>query len=565
MKSGKTKYSLGNKIRSLVILTVILVAGAMLATAFIIYGMRTEQHYKQWSEDIARTVAAHLDGDLYEQLEKTFETEEFRQLRVVAEAADNGDMVLDYLEERGLKDAYLQEYAHLGRLLKTMHYVKWVYVFDFQDANALVDYAVLDSDEPYYYSGSPDDREDVFMGVLDNDVSVPATVTHTEWGWLSSAYSPVYNSAGEAVASVGVDIDMDEIMAEKYGFLGLVALAGIIVAVIMSILAVRLTNRVVISPLDELTEEMKKFAPTAGASYREAGVLQKQLGSRDEIAELYDNVTQMQKRIVDYLGSITTLRNERSELETELNVAAQIQKDMLPAKFPAFPGRGEFDVYAMMIPAKEIGGDFYDFFLIDDDHLGLAIGDIHSKGVPAALYMAITKTLIQGRAMQGGEPGEVLSTVNRQLCGEVGEQIASSAWFGILTISTGELRYANAGHEYPALMHSNQPYALLRSEKNIDLGVDEEAEFTQNTTVLSPGDCLFLYTDGIPGARSAENREFGTEQMLSLLNLNISKDTRKRLDTVKRELDNFTSRQDPYDDITMLELQYFGVGEYMIS
>ncbi len=247
--------------------------------------------------------------------------------------------------------------------------------------------------------------------------------------------------------------------------------------------------------------------------------------------------------------------SSRQRIETELNVATQIQADMLPGIFPAFPERPEFDVYAGMVPAREVGGDFYDYFLVDNDHLALVIADVSGKGVPAALFMVIAKTLLKNAAQTGLSPKVVLEKVNNQLCENNQAEMFVTVWLGIYEISTGKLIAANAGHEYPALRRGSGAFSLVKDRHGFVLAGMEGARYREYELTLAPGDVLFLYTDGVTEATDSSNALYGTERMLEALNSVAGAPPKRLLEAVKESVDRFVGSSPQFDDITMLAFQ----------
>lgn len=248
----------------------------------------------------------------------------------------------------------------------------------------------------------------------------------------------------------------------------------------------------------------------------------------------------------------------RQRIETELNVATQIQADMLPRIFPAFPERPEFDIYASMTPAKEVGGDFYDFFLVDDDHLAIVIADVSGKGVPAALFMVITKTLIKNAAQTGLSPKAVLEKVNNQLCENNEAEMFVTVWLGFFEISTGRLTAANAGHEYPAIRRAGGKFELWKDKHGFVLAGMENARYREYELELGEEDTLFVYTDGVTEATNASNTLYGTERMLQALNRCQNAAPEGILQDVKQDIGHFVGNAPQFDDITMLAIQRKG-------
>lgn len=245
----------------------------------------------------------------------------------------------------------------------------------------------------------------------------------------------------------------------------------------------------------------------------------------------------------------------RQRIETELNVANRIQADMLPRIFPAFPDRPEFDMYASMTPAKEVGGDFYDFFLVDDDHLAIVIADVSGKGVPAALFMVIAKTLLKNAVQMGLSPKEALEKVNQQLCENNEAEMFVTVWLGIYEISTGKLTTANAGHEYPVLCRAGGTFELQKERHGFVLAGIETARYREYELEIGVGDTLFLYTDGVPEATDGTKMLYGTKRMLEALNGGRDLAPEELLQYMKQDIDRFVGEAAQFDDITMLAFQ----------
>ena len=251
-------------------------------------------------------------------------------------------------------------------------------------------------------------------------------------------------------------------------------------------------------------------------------------------------------------------RMERSRLDTELSMASSIQADMLPNIFPAYPDRSEFDIYASMDPAKEVGGDFYDYFFVDDDHLAIVIADVSGKGVPAALFMMISKILVQNCAMTSHGVKATLEAVNRQICANNREEMFVTVWLGILEISTGKLSAANAGHEYPAMRHPDGLFELVKDKHGFVIGGMDGVKYREYELRMTPGSKLFLYTDGVPEATDANQELFGTDRMLEALNSDPDAAPADILKNVRSAVDSFVKDAEQFDDLTMLCVEYKG-------
>lgn len=251
-----------------------------------------------------------------------------------------------------------------------------------------------------------------------------------------------------------------------------------------------------------------------------------------------------------------TIVAEKHRIKSELLLAKSIQTAMIPHAFPLFPGRGEFDLYAMMDPAREVGGDFYDFFLIDEDHLCMVIADVSGKGIPAALFMTVSKTILKSCAMLGQSASEILRKTNEGLTKDNQTGMFVTVWVGILEISTGKMSCANAGHEYPAIMRSGGEFELYKDKHGFVLGGMAGMPYVDYTLQLGHGDRLFLYTDGVPEATNRDTKMYGTDRMIRALNKAKGSSLRQLLETVRGDINAFVRDAEQFDDLTMVCIEY---------
>ena len=285
-----------------------------------------------------------------------------------------------------------------------------------------------------------------------------------------------------------------------------------------------------------------------------------EIRNNDEIGDLGEAFNRMTDDLRTYIADLTRVTGERERIRAELDVAARIQRDMLISTFPAFPDRKEFDLYATMRPAKEVGGDFYDFYMIDDHHLALAIADVSGKGIPAALFMMVSKIVIQQYTMQGLGPKAALEAANRTVCENNREDMFVTVWLGVLDLETGELRAANAGHECPVIGKAGKGFSLLKDPHGLVIGAFEYSKYKEYEIRLEPGDKLFLYTDGVPEAGGTRSNMYGTERMLKTLNSCPDAGPEELLKKIRADVDAFAGTEPQFDDLTMLCLRYNGPG-----
>ena len=550
----KRRQSVSHRVNGLLLFLVLAIAGGLIAIAYWANTSQVDEFYRVETVETAATVSSLLNGDRIGALRDFLSTPEYQEIRNRAEEAEDEQMIEDCLAENG----WLEEVQSLRKTmsgLRDLQDAKYIYMLH-MPADRHESMYVLDPDEPLWIMGLVEADAEGFERKTDNERIEP-TVSLTDFGWLSSGYEPVLNSAGEAVACVGVDIDMTKVMRDRNSFLIRLLTYTIILGLTASVLVMYLMSRTVTKPISMLSKAVGEFG-SHGGKITSGDVINLPIHTRDEIGLLYQETREMEIRLIDYMDNLATVTAEKERIGAELNVATQIQADMLPRIFPAFPDRKEIDIYATMTPAKEVGGDFYDFFLIDENHLGLVMADVSGKGVPAALFMVIAKTLIKNRALMGGGPAEILSYVNEQLCEGNDAELFVTVWFAILDMTTGKGLAANAGHEHPALRRAGGEYELVIYRHSPAVATMKGMRFREHEFELHPGDSLFVYTDGVAEATNAHDELFGNERMLEALNEDPDATPEKLLPTVRKHIDRFVGDAPQFDDITMLGLLYKG-------
>jgi sigma-B regulation protein RsbU (phosphoserine phosphatase) len=330
----------------------------------------------------------------------------------------------------------------------------------------------------------------------------------------------------------------------RTGILTMFALVGVL---IFAMLYARKTSKNISAPIVSLTDGAIKI----GHGEIDC-VLEIKTG--DEIQTLADTINKM-------VADIKHITGEKERIGAELDVATKIQASMLPCIFPAFPDRDEFDIYGYMLPAKEVGGDFYDFFLVDERKLAMVIADVSGKGIPAALFMVIAKTLIKNNAQAGKTPKEVFETVNDMLCENNEAQMFVTAFMGIWDMKTGVFTYANAGHNPPLIKRVNGEYEWLNTLKpGFVLAGMEGMKYRQGETTLNDGDMVFMYTDGVTEAVNLQNELFTDPRLIETVNKHKTVDLNDFIAHIKAEIDFFANGAEQADDITMLIMKVTGSG-----
>ena len=378
-------------------------------------------------------------------------------------------------------------------------------------------------------------------------------------GWMCTCGYPLRNSDGDIVGFIMTDTTMDEVWQGMRLFLATFIGSMVVLVNLFAWVMTRHMKQTLITPINEIAQAAQNYVADRRRGVTATDHFSRlNIHTRDEIENLSHVMGDMERDLTDYEASLTRATAERERISTELSLAAQIQADMLPGVFPPFPDHHEFDIYALMEPAREVGGDFYDFFLVDEDHLGLVIADVSGKGVPAALFMTISMTLIRNGVTAGLSPARALEAANEQLCANNRKDMFVTVWLGVIDLKAGVLTAVNAGHEYPVVREPGGRYELLKDRHGLMVGAMPGIRYREYQLELKPGARLFLYTDGVPEATDPAQQMFGLDRMLSALNEAGDAPPAALLPWMRRQVDAFVGAADQFDDITMLGIQYFG-------
>lgn len=379
-------------------------------------------------------------------------------------------------------------------------------------------------------------------------------VTDNSYGYNYTAVSPILDENGNAIAEIQYILDMQAVRDHLNSFLYQMLGISFSIICVALLLYMVLVKWMVLNPVEKLSQFTTDIIKSGNFEKKKI-----ELKTRDEIEDLGQSFNFMIEQLEDYIENLTNVTAEKERIGAELNVATHIQSSMLPCIFPAFPDRDELDIYATMTPAKEVGGDFYDFFMVDERHIAIVMADVSGKGVPAALFMVIGKTLIKDHTQPGRDLGEVFTEVNNILCESNDNGMFITAFEGVLDLVTGEFRYVNAGHEKPFIYRKNGEYEAYETNAGFVLAGLEDIEYQEQTVNLSIGDKIFQYTDGVTEAVNKDKKLYGMDRLQHALNekcLECSPEETLRL--VKEDIDAFVGDNDQFDDITMLCLEYTG-------
>ena len=373
------------------------------------------------------------------------------------------------------------------------------------------------------------------------------------------ALAPVYSSDGKLAMIAAAYYDWRWYLFNGSRMLYVLAVILIIGAILISIRVMRLLEKNVIVPISREQEVLKTFKDNKSAP--EAIEALEQIQPNNEIEDLADNFAMMIAEIDQYVHDIRNMADERQRIASELSLARTIQTEALPMNFPPFPERKEFELYASVNPAKETGGDFYDFFFVDESHLVMLIADVSGKGIPAALFMMRALTYIRTRAkMQFESPVDIISDVNKWLCERNEQAMFVTVWLAVFDVETGKGVEINAGHEDPVIKRAGGDFELVQYEHTPALALFDEMEFSTHEFEMKPGDSLLVYTDGVPECNNTAEEMYTTDRLLKVLNRNKDASMEELVPAVIADLKEFSKGAPQFDDITLLGFRYFGSG-----
>ena len=475
--------------------------------------------------------------------------------RSAAELID-GDRIAYYLETEE-KDEYYNEILAVLNAFQSKADIQYFYVFVPLEEDLVyiwdADSAGEGACELGYHEEYMDGGKEVAFSVFKQNPPEEMDLFNDEtYGYIATAYSPIFDSNGEPVALVGVDMFMPNLQADMREFLVVVIAAIFFVVLVAILLCYVFVKKKIVVPINTIRDTAKNMVE----NLENEESIDVTVKTGNEIEELFDSFKEMYGDIKDYIQELSTVTAEKERIGAELDVAKHIQASMLPCIFPAFPERKEIDIYATMEPAKEVGGDFYDFFMVDDTHLAIVMADVSGKGVPAALFMVIGKTLIKDHTTPGRDLGKVFTEVNQLLCESNSEELFITAFEGVLDLVTGEFVYVNAGHEMPFICKAGGDFEPYKIRAAFVLAGMEGMKYRAGSMTLEPGDKIFQYTDGVTEATNVGNELYGMERLGAILN-KVKKGTpHEILPAVKQDIDAFVGEAPQFDDITMLCLEY---------
>ena len=511
----------------LILLSVILIVVICAVVAHVVK-RETLDTYRDFAFSYTNTVSTNIDPETIEKYLKTGKTDNYW---------DSVESLMMGMVH-GAKLRYLYVYVPEEEGIR--------YVWDAQlddDSRPLRDIWYYDDDFP---------KEEV-MEAYTEGTECFTTYNYGDMD-LAAAVSPLKDHNGKTVALIQTDILMPRIRSNIRDTIIFVTIGVCVVMIFVMNLFYFFTRKRIIVPLTKIKTAAEGMVENLDRDKR----VSIDVHTGDEIEVLARSFEEMDDKLHAYITENDHITAEKERVNTELALATKIQADMLPNIFPAYPERGEFNIYADMTPAKEVGGDFYDYFFTDTNHLAIVIADVSGKGIPAAMFMMMAKSMIQSQAITGHKPSQVLATVNDMICSNNRERMFVTVWLGVLDVTTGVLTAANAGHEKPIMYHPGGEFEVINDKHGFVIGGKKGMKYPDYELKMEPGSKLFIYTDGVPEATDKNNELFGIERTLDTLNSMKEGGPEDILLVIDRDEYKFVRSAEQFDDLTMLCIEYCG-------
>ena len=544
---------------SSVVLLILVFSLVVSSIGYISFTTTLKREYRDTTYHMAKTATGLIDGDLIDT---------YRTVGDYSPVWKNADKELDtYCQNMDITLLYVYQLVVVDEETRAIDYYHAYNIFD--EINNAYRKRGPSDDDPTRYSG----REyaqlltgendyakyiETYKAIYNGELEYGINYRTTDLGGREPHLTivvPVYDSERNVVAVLSVQRPMRELVTGRRPYMITLAISTLITLIFVCTTAGIYIKRQFVKPLQCVTEETKRFAKENKKSEFELAKKSK----ITEIKELSASIDKMEDDMIKYIDSLTKATTEQKRMSVELNIAQQIQENSVPNKFPAFPDRTDFDLYASMTPAKEVGGDFYNFILIDNTHLGLVMADVSGKGVPAALFMMVSNILLSERLRSGDNPAQALAFLNSRICARNNANMFVTIWAGVLDLETGVIIAANAGHDDPAVYsRESNRFDLHKTKHGLIVGAMADAVYTNYEIRLDKGDKIFLYTDGVPEATNSNNELFKIDRMIESLNKNKSASPKDIIRGVKHSVDLFVGDAPQFDDITMLLVEYKG-------
>ena len=500
---------------------------------------------KEWSDLAYRYSLGQATDD---EVTAVTESKEYKELKYLIENLNisnelNDIYIVGY--DMDVSDSYTQEIDDAGEWNPLFYIMDTYYIKEDQyplGTSSAIDTAYIPQFSECWVNGVDPTESDIIISYWQKGGLYILTGLHA------------VQYEGKTIALIGVEIPLPTLESDLKHFVMNIVVIDMIAMAVILIITIVLISFGVIRPIKRLSKEAKRFVEDK----TEVSDKLKKIRTHDEVQMLAESIMDLESGIIKYIKDLTSITAEKERMSAELNIASRIQSDMMPTKFTVHK---DVELYATVTPAKEMGGDFYDFFMLDEDRLALVMADVSGKGMPAALFMVVAKTLIENSALYFKDPKSIMEDVNNRLCRHNDAGFFVTVWLGILDLKTGVINYVNAGHEYPVVCVKGESVKILEEDNFPPLATMEDIEYEEQELQLNPGDRLLLYTDGVPEAKAPDGSRFGMDKLAEAAERSKVLSPEDIVNAINRDVETFTSDNDPFDDVTIMSVVWKGKGK----
>ena len=555
-KPKKKRYrSINGKMYAVIVLLVFLAAVICIVYTAQFYIVQELTTFASRITQISDSYAEFFNDPQLNDLSDLVLSEAFGKVRKQAEAEGDPEKIDQLISDAGLKDFMAQSEYRLYRIQEA-NQVTELYLASCNDSGC---YYILHMDDDFAQEGdalpftpNPEDLEQ--RNTTASGYNMDMDGTRENYRVRIAAMTPIGVSADNSRSTWLVsETDIKPVILEFGQFLARLFVFLIIVSAVFAIIGVLVLRHLLTNPIIRLKRSVVDFE-TRNTAENAALPIDPGISRRDELGDLSSSLYSLEQNVYDTQKELSRLSEEKGRMSAQLSIASSIQQGVLPSEFPV---NESFDLYGLMQPAKQVGGDFFDYFMIDDSHLALVIADVSDKGIPASLFMMTSKTLLISHARMGKSPAEVLAAVNDQLSGKNPANFFVTVWFGILDLCTGHMIAANGGHEFPLLSLRGEPFRIYKDEHGLALGSIAGAKYHEYELQFDPGDRMLVYSDGATDAINSEEKAFGIEQLeKTVQTLGNHHNAEQLVHGVLAALMDYSKDTYQFDDITLLSLTF---------
>ncbi len=527
------------------------------------YFDKARQEFEEKNKQIAEATSSYFEADIISKLSDLEETPEFAEALAAAKSSGSREPIDAFFQNTEVLE-FVNRSTRILTRVQNIFEIDSNYIADC-DAESCTflagphDYGLFEG-ETLPYTLTPEQLQTMegSVNLTYSEFVEPGAYNSDRTFYVNNvSLSPIGEFDGNNRFLLASESDLLLFLKDELTYFLHTLLFMIALTVVFGVLGVAVMRRQLTNPIIRIKDHAVDFT-TRNSATNSAEPQDPGIRSNDELEDLSSSLYALEENVSTTQGELQKISEERGRLKAELTIANEIQHGVLPNKFPK---TDSYELYALMDPAREVGGDFYDFFQLDDDNICVVIGDVSDKGIPAALFMMTSKTMVKAHAIRNADPAEILEAVNKSLCDSNPAEMFVTLWVGILNLKTGLLRAANGGHEYPMFKLGDKPFEVMHDPHGLVVGVMDTAVYQNYEVQLQPGDRMMIYSDGATDAVDTNMKDFGLDRLLETVReASRHEDAKGMVKEIRDRLRAYSEGAYQFDDITLLSLTYFGPG-----